>query len=106
MQIQLSLLAAMKLKILLSDESSETPLAVRVVPLTSGCSTPSLALELTEVLPHHESGEEQGITFVWEPSDRAWMDGLVIDLNRENGKFTIYHPYPPFESSCQLGTML
>ncbi|WP_139179430.1 iron-sulfur cluster biosynthesis family protein [Lihuaxuella thermophila] len=102
MNIQLSELAAIRLKLLISGERSPEPLAVRVVPLTSGCSAPSFALELTEILPEYETKTEKGIVFAWLPSESAWMDGLVIDLNRENGKFSIYHPHPPFMSDCQL----
>ncbi|MBA4494872.1 hypothetical protein ACFO25_03710 [Paenactinomyces guangxiensis] len=65
---------------------------------------PSFALELTEILPHFETEVKQGIPFVWLPAEAAWMDGLVIDLNRENGKFSVYHPHPPSMSDCQLET--
>lgn len=102
MNIQLSELAALKLKLLISQETSSEPLAVRVIPLTSGCSAPSFALELTEILPGYKTGTEKGVTFAWLPSEQAWIDGVVIDLNRENGKFSVYHPNPPFMSDCQL----
>ncbi|MBD1372696.1 hypothetical protein IC620_10045 [Hazenella sp. IB182357] len=102
MNIELSDLAAARLAMILQQESTEEPLAVRVIPLTSGCATPSFAIEITESLPHYEKGSAKAIPFVWEPEEAAWMDGLIIDLNRENGKFTIYHPHPPFRSDCQL----
>ncbi|SFJ47375.1 iron-sulfur cluster biosynthesis family protein [Thermoflavimicrobium dichotomicum] len=102
MNIQLSPLAAAKLKLILMEENTEHPLAVRVIPLTSGCSTPSFAIELTEVRPEFETQAVEDIVFAWLPQEAAWMDGLVIDLNRENGKFSIYHPNPPFMSDCQL----
>lgn len=102
MNIQLSDLAALKLKLLIYQEPSSVPLAVRIIPLTSGCSTPSFALELTEISPGYEMAVVKEITFAWPPSEAAWMDGLVIDLNRENGKFSIFHPHPPFISDCQL----
>ncbi|MFC4545452.1 hypothetical protein ACFO25_03715 [Paenactinomyces guangxiensis] len=37
MNLQLSELAALKLKLLILPEQSSKPLAVRVIPLTSGC---------------------------------------------------------------------
>ncbi|RAL21894.1 hypothetical protein [Thermoflavimicrobium daqui] len=104
MNIQLSPLAAAKLKLILLDEKGDQPLAVRIIPLTSGCSTPSFAIELTEIRPEFKIQNEQGIDFAWLPHEDAWMDGLVIELNRENGKFSIFHPNPPFMSDCQLDT--
>lgn len=102
MKVQLSDLAAAKLLYILSQEKEHELLAFRVIPLTSGCSTPSFALELTEVLSHFETTKIKDIPFTWIPSERSWMDGLMIDLNRENGKFIIFHPNPPFQSNCQL----
>lgn len=106
MHIELSDLAALKLRLLILEEKSEHPLAVRVIPLTSGCSTPSFALELTEVLPSYESTMVKELLFAWLPEEREWMNGIVIDINRENGKFIIFHPNPPFMSNCQLGSNL
>jgi Fe-S cluster assembly iron-binding protein IscA len=102
MNIHLSPLAAVKLKLLIMEEKSDQPLAIRVIPLTSGCNTPSFALEITEVLDKYETQTEQGILFAWLPSEVAWMDGLVIDLNRETGKFSIFHPNPPFMGECPI----
>ncbi|MFC7441936.1 hypothetical protein [Laceyella putida] len=100
MKIEVSELALAKIKWLLWQEQSETPLAIRVISLTSGCSTPSFALEITEPKSDFHTKEIEGVLFAWLPHDAKWMDGLVIDLNRENGKFSIYHPHPSFMSQC------
>lgn len=100
--IHLSDLAAAKLQWLLYQESrtSDKPLGVHVIPLTSGCNTPSFALELSEFSPNCLTQTEKEVPFFWTAEESAWMDGLQIDLNRDNGKFAIYHPHPPYMSEC------
>jgi Fe-S cluster assembly iron-binding protein IscA len=102
MQIQLSDLAAAKLHWLLYEErkNSDHPLAIHIIPLTSGCNSPTFALEITDVNPTYETATIKGVPFVWQEDEAAWMDGLIIDLNRENGKFSIEHPHPPFMPAC------
>jgi Fe-S cluster assembly iron-binding protein IscA len=100
MNIQVSELALAKMKWLIWQEQSTAPLAFRVISLTSGCGAPTFALEMTEPTPAFQTKRIDGVLFAWLPQDAKWMDGLVIDLNRENGKFSIYHPHPSFMSSC------
>lgn len=103
MKTSITPLAIAKLTYLLYQEQQEDErLAIRVIPLTSGCSTPSFALEITQPNPSWEQIEIEGILFAFPPKERAWLDGLFIDFNRETGKFSIYHPNPPFMSDCQL----
>ncbi|MDQ0416165.1 Fe-S cluster assembly iron-binding protein IscA [Croceifilum oryzae] len=102
MKIQISDLAAAKLLYILYQEHADQPLAFRVMAHTSGCGTASFAIDLIEVLPHFESIKIKDVPFAWIPSERAWMDGLIIDLNRDNGKFILAHPNPPSQSQCQL----
>ncbi|SDY17348.1 hypothetical protein [Thermoactinomyces sp. DSM 45892] len=102
MKVQISDLAVAKLLYILHQEHADESLAFRVMAHTSGCGTPSFAIDLTEVSPHFESIKIKNIPFTWLPSERAWMDGLIIDLNRDNGKFILAHPNPPFQSECQL----
>lgn len=101
MNIQISPLAAARLKALLASEKDGNELAVRVVPLTSGCGSPSFALELTDICRGYEIAEAEGIRFTCPPAEKAWLDGIVIDFNRENGKFIIHHPRPPL-TDCRL----
>jgi Fe-S cluster assembly iron-binding protein IscA len=91
-------LAAAKLKWLLLQEGG--PLAVRVIPCTSGCGTSSFALELTEIKPGFETAEVNGVPFAWSPSEERWLDGLEIDLDRKTGKFSLFHSRPPFSPDC------
>lgn len=99
-------LAIAKLLVLLHDEQpSGEKLAFRVIPLTSGCSTPSFALEITERHPAWEEVLIKGILFTFPSVDRVWMEGLVIDYQLENNRFSIYHPNPPFLSDCQLPSL-
>lgn len=100
MNIQISSAAAARLHALLLQETGEEQLAVRVVPLTSGCRTPSFALELTEVPPGYLTVTVAEILFTCPPEEKEWLEGLKIDMNRDNGKFMIYHPHPPLMNSC------
>jgi Fe-S cluster assembly iron-binding protein IscA len=104
LQIHISELASAKLKALLWQESSSEPLAFRVVPLTSGCSTPSFALELSEV-GSQALTRYADVPFL-DQSAHPWLDGLVIDVERANGKLSIAHPNPAFLVDCGLATRL
>ncbi len=106
MKIHLSSLAAAKLKLILLEAKKESkqPLVVRLVPLTSGCNTPSFALEITEKHSNLSTTTIEDICLAWLPQDADWIDGMIIDLNRENGKFAIYQPHPPTIPHCPLET--
>lgn len=103
MQIHISELASAKLKLILYQESNEDTLAFRIVPLTSGCQTPTFALELTEVTKDQPLKFYHEIPFL-DQSEFPWLDGLMIDLNRTNGKLAIYHPNPSFLMDCQMNS--
>ncbi|SMO73011.1 iron-sulfur cluster biosynthesis family protein [Melghirimyces algeriensis] len=100
MKIHISHKAAARLQTLLSHENS-AQLAVRVVPLTSGCSTPSFALELTKIRQGFITQESKGVCFACPRQEAEWMDGMVIDWDQESDKFSVYHPNPPFLNDCQ-----
>jgi Fe-S cluster assembly iron-binding protein IscA len=102
MDIQLTALAAAKLKLLLWEETKDKPLAIRIVLLTSGCSTPSFCLEVTEQKKQLLMETIADVPFIQYPEDKQWIDGIIIDLNRENGKFHITHPNPEKLSNCPL----
>ena len=97
--MKISDLATAVLKLYLLEEEKEESLAFRIVPLTSGCNTPSFALELTE-RNNQKIVEYQGIPFI-DQSEWDWINDLVIDYNRSTGKLTISHPNPIFLSKCQ-----
>lgn len=100
MDIHISPTAAARLTALLLQEPDGERLAVRVVPLTSGCSTPSFALELTEKQPNMLHLVVSGVPFTCLPSEKAWLDGIVIDWRKETDTFSLFHPHPPFTSPC------
>lgn len=100
MNIQISELAIATLKLYLFEEEDGQPLAFQFVPLTSGCNTPSFALELIEVRENQNIVTLHGVPFV-DQSKFDWLHGLVIDLNRSTGKLSIYHPHLSFRSNCQ-----
>lgn len=102
MDIQLTALAAAKLKLLLWEETKDKPLAIRIVLLTSGCSTPSFALEVIEQNNELLTKTIANVPFAQYAEDKQWIDGITIDLNRENGKFHIAHPNPEQLSNCPL----
>lgn len=96
-------LAVAKLTYLLYQEKKNgEQLFFRVIPLTSGCGAPTFALEITEPRRDWIQIQIAGIPFAFPDEETIWMDGLVIDINRENGKFSIYHQNPPFFQNCQL----
>ncbi|MBA4542767.1 MULTISPECIES: iron-sulfur cluster biosynthesis family protein [Thermoactinomyces] len=102
MNINLSPRAAAKLHLLLYEEkkSGGHSLAVRIIPLTTGCNSLSFALEITEADARMETVSVNGVPFVWRGDEREWLDGVIIDLNPENGKFSIFHPHPPSMPEC------
>jgi len=102
MNIHLSDRAAFKLTCILHAEKSDKPLAIRVVPLTSGCHSASLALEITDLTPRFQTKEVKSVLFAWKPDEAGWLNGLEIDVNRETGKLELFHPHPPASLSCPL----
>ncbi len=83
MNIRISPLAAARLNILLHWEGEGEHLAVRLVPLTSGCGTSSFTLELTEVRPDDLVIWAEGVPFTCPKSEKTW-------LNRP-----LFHPSSP-----------
>ena len=100
MNIRISNQAAARLHALLLEEPDQDKLSVRLVPLSTGCGTPSFALELTEVRPGFFTTETKGIRFSYSPEEKDWLDGIVIDWNRETHKFSIFHPEPLLSDDC------
>lgn len=102
MEIKLTELAATKLQLLLWEETINVPLAIRIVLLTSGCNTPSFGLEVIEQRPELQRTKIRNIPFVWYADDEQWLQGISIDINRENGKFIIDHPNPSQLTNCPM----
>jgi Fe-S cluster assembly iron-binding protein IscA len=102
MEIKLTKLAAAKLRVILFTETINTPLAVRVVLLTSGCNTPSFGLEVIEQQEEQNMIRIHNIPIVWLEEDEQWLDGIAIDFNQENGKFIIDHPNPSQLTNCPM----
>jgi Fe-S cluster assembly iron-binding protein IscA len=102
MEIQITELAAAKLRLLLWKETIDLPLAVRIVLLTSGCNTPSFGLEVIEQQNNQKQIKLRNIPFVWYTEDEQWLEGISIDINRENGKFVIEHPDPSQLTNCPM----
>lgn len=102
MELQLTDLAAAKLRLLLWEEKDYSDLAIRVVLLTSGCNTPSFGLEVTEQKENMRRQTFHDIPFVWYPEDEDWLVSISIDLNRENGKFIIDHPDSSLLTNCRM----
>ncbi|SDX12562.1 Fe-S cluster assembly iron-binding protein IscA [Marininema mesophilum] len=102
MDIHISTHAAARLHALLAAETDGDQLAVRVVPLTSGCNTPSFALELTDILPEYIVTKAHGVSFTAPLSEVAWLTGIVINWDASRDKFSVFHPNPPHSSNCTL----
>lgn len=101
-EIKITELAAAKLRLLLWEETIDVPLAIRIVLLTSGCNTPSFGLEVIEQKPELQQIKIKNIPFAWYADDEPWLEGISIDINRENGKFIIDHPNPSQLSNCPM----
>ncbi|SHF30438.1 Fe-S cluster assembly iron-binding protein IscA [Seinonella peptonophila] len=104
LHVDISDLAAAKLKWLLTQEQDQSSdwLGFRVIPLTSGCNTPSFAIEMTEWKISDSKIEVKGVPFLYDVATSNWLDGLVIDVNRDTGRFSVYHPNPPEMGGCPL----
>ncbi|SFS77634.1 hypothetical protein [Marininema halotolerans] len=102
MNIHISTRAAARLHALLAAEEEGDTLAVRVVPLTSGCNTPSFALEITDILPGYLLVEALDVPFTAPQSEAGWLDGIVIEWDAQRDKFSVFHPNPPTLSNCPL----
>ncbi|MBN2910605.1 hypothetical protein JQC72_13960 [Polycladomyces sp. WAk] len=83
MDIQISPAAVARLKAILSQEEDGERLAVRVVPLTSGCGSPSFAIELTEARPGYLTVEKEGILFAFLRMKRnGWTAFTLISTGK------------------------
>ncbi|MCS1350231.1 hypothetical protein [Mechercharimyces sp. CAU 1602] len=102
MDILITPLAAARLQLLLRAEEESVPLAIRIVPLTSGCSSPSYAIEITEKQKAYKELCVQGVPLVWNPADEKQIKGIQIDLDRQTGNLTLFHPSPPRIECCPL----
>jgi Fe-S cluster assembly iron-binding protein IscA len=102
MEVKLTELAAAKLRLLLWEETIDVPLAIRIVLLTSGCNTPSFGLEVIEQKSELQQTKIRNIPFAWYADDEQWLNGISIDINRENGKFIIDHPNSTQLTNCPM----
>ena len=99
--VNLSQLAALKLKIILLDESGAEKLCYRVVPVTSGCGSTAFQLTLTEKRDGEHIVWINDIPFGYTKEDFPLLDGLTIDLNRQSGKLELSHrSYQPESAAC------
>ncbi|AQS54941.1 MAG: hypothetical protein LOD88_04800 [Novibacillus thermophilus] len=99
--VNLSQLAALKLKMILLDEPDAERLCYRVVPVTSGCGSTAFQLTLTEKRDGDHIVWIKDIPFSYTKDDLPLLDGLAIDLNRQSGKLEFIHrSYQPDHTAC------
>lgn len=104
MSLDISDLAAGKLHWLLYQEqqSERRPLGVRIVSLTSGCNSPTYALEITEISPKLKQEKIKGISFLWNAYEQDFIHGLKIDYDPASRKFSLTHQNPPHMPNCPI----
>lgn len=102
MELQVTKLAAAKLHLLLWAETVQNPLAIHVLLLTSGCNTPSFGLEVIEPNENMRKKTISSIPFIWYQEEETWLNGIILDINRENGKFIIEHPNYSLLTNCPM----
>ncbi len=100
----ISSLAAARLRLLMEQEADAPELGIKLQMTSSGCGSLSFAIAITTPEKNDLSEEIEGIKLFYQEADRSWLAGLVIDLNRETGRFQIFHPRPP-ASGCALSSV-
>lgn len=101
--VQLSELAAAKLKLILWDEPHADRLCYRIVPITTGCGSTSFQITLTEANDGDRILTVSNIPFGYEEADIPHLHGLQIDLNRGTGNFELANPlYVPEDHDCVM----
>ena len=95
--------AVEKLKVLLKDETSMTPRALRVLVKTTGCSGLAYNLEYS----YYANGEDHiqqfdGFRVFVDPKSYVYVDGCEIDYKHEglNEGFEFYNPKEKARCGC------
>lgn len=96
-------LAAARLRLLIDAEPDAKELGIQLQMTSSGCGSLAFSITLTTKSKEEQSIELEGIPLIYREEDRQWLNGLVVDLNRETGRFQIFHPNPP-TTSCPVAT--
>ncbi|WP_139489491.1 HesB/IscA family protein [Brevibacillus dissolubilis] len=95
-------LAAARLHMLIQQEPDADVLGISVQVVTTGCSSFSYNITMTERGPRDECEEIAGLSLFYQITDIPLIQGLVIDFDKETGRFHIFNPNPP-AASCPIG---
>ncbi|MFM1651360.1 HesB/IscA family protein [Brevibacillus sp. B_LB10_24] len=98
--ITITPLAAARLALTIADEPDADRLGIRIVMTTTGCSSVSYSIAITERSAGEQTATFSGIRVFYREEDLPLLTGLVIDLNRTNGRLQLFHPNPP--NNCPL----
>ncbi|MGD8191709.1 hypothetical protein ACQCN2_17145 [Brevibacillus ginsengisoli] len=94
-------IAAARLRLLMDAEPDANELGIQLQMTSSGCGSLAFSITLTTKSKEDRCEELEGIRLFYREGDHAWLNGLVVDLNRETGRFQIFHSNPP-STSCPI----
>ncbi|MGO0060661.1 HesB/IscA family protein [Brevibacillus fluminis] len=93
--------ASALLRDILAAETDADALGIKVLVTTTGCSSYSFSIAMTEPGASDRVTWIDGIRLLTTESEEAFLDGLIIDRNRENGRLQIFHP-TQLQGGCSL----
>lgn len=93
--------ASALLRRLLLAEPDVDQLGIKILVTTTGCSSYSFSIAMTEPSANDRETWIDGIRLLTQESEEAFLDGLIIDRNRENGRLQIFHP-TQLQGGCSL----
>ncbi|MGE5704428.1 MAG: HesB/IscA family protein [Clostridia bacterium] len=85
----------------IAAEPDSQLLGVKIVITTTGCSSYSYSIAITEPSSQDTVTMVEGIRVLTRPSDEAFLAGLIVDVNPISGRLCIHHTNPP-QSGCTL----
>jgi Fe-S cluster assembly iron-binding protein IscA len=97
--IKISPPAAARLRALIDGEPDAERLGIRIAAITTGCNSSSFSIAISERNHNEQMLVVEGIRLFYRDQDIALLDGVTIDVNRQTGRFSIFHPQPP-QAGC------
>lgn len=85
----------------LAAEPDGEALGIKILVTTTGCSNYSFSVAMTEPGATDRVTWINGIRLLTSEGVEAFLHGLIIDRNRENGRLQIFHP-SQLQGGCSL----
>lgn len=93
--------ATTRLRSVIAAEPDAELLGIKILVTTTGCSSYSYSVAITEPSTDDRETFIDGIRLLANENEEAFLDGLIIDVNAENGRLQIFHPRQ-LQSGCSL----